>query len=58
MRAAWPPVPGGINPNGQFLVALPPIQDLLLSAKHLLIDRHGGDCLLPGDENEQRDPEF
>jgi hypothetical protein len=40
------------------LVALPPLQDLLLSAKHLLIDRHGGDCLLPGDENEQRDPEF
>ena len=58
MRAAWPLVPGGINPNGQSLVALPPIQDLLLSAKHLFIDRHAGGCLLPGDEDEQRDPEF
>ena len=58
MRAAWPLVSGGINPDGQFLVALTPIQDLLFSAKYLFIDRHGGGCLLPGDEDEQRDPEF
>ena len=58
MRAAWPLVPGGINPDGQFLVALPPLQDLLLSAKHLFIDRQGGGYLLLGDEDDQRAPEF